>query len=108
MSVGLGKCCFMCMLQQSRAGLPRLRHQQPMVCIDAWDRVALCVGAGLDIGFSVHPSAYVVHLPHKKAATYFSTRESGHRDKVRPCPAQPLDRSRACNHALWLAQASAR
>jgi hypothetical protein len=32
--------------------------------------------------FSVHPSAFVVHVPHKKAATFKVTKSSGQWDKV--------------------------
>lgn len=34
--------------------------------------------------FMVHPQQYVVHMPHKKAATFKATKVSGQWDKVRP------------------------
>lgn len=38
--------------------------------------------AALGVRFAVHPSAYVVHVPHKKAPTYKATKQSGQWDKV--------------------------
>ncbi|GAB4815237.1 hypothetical protein N2152v2_002283 [Parachlorella kessleri] len=39
--------------------------------------------AGLNVTFSVHSSGFVVHVPHKKSATYWATRASGEWYKLR-------------------------
>ncbi|GAB4822605.1 hypothetical protein N2152v2_009651 [Parachlorella kessleri] len=38
--------------------------------------------AGLNVTFSVHPAAFVVHVPHRKAPTFRATRSSGQWDKL--------------------------
>lgn len=45
-----------------------------------------CPGTGLNVTFAVHPTAFVVHVPHAKAATFRATKESGQWDKVRALP----------------------
>ena len=40
--------------------------------------------AALPLQFHVHPSAFVIHVPHKKAATYKATKQSTQWNYVRP------------------------
>jgi hypothetical protein len=35
------------------------------------------MAAGLNVTFSIHPTGFVVHVPHQKSGTYYQTRKSG-------------------------------
>lgn len=47
-----------------------------------FEQCTLHFSAALNVTFAVHPTAYVVHVPHERAPTYHFTVGSGQWDKV--------------------------